>query len=157
MLSYRETIEARPGACLRAYPRPLCASLGATGWSASWASPLCSSNLMWTQRIADALQKDRFVLHAQPTRVLVDDSAGPSELLLRMVGEDGQLIARGDFIPFAERDGLIRDIDRWVARHAVAALAEEAQRPGFPGYAMNISGLALGDGEFLEILRGEFA
>jgi EAL domain-containing protein (putative c-di-GMP-specific phosphodiesterase class I) len=124
--------------------------------SGEWQSAP-AERMMWTERIANALLEDRFVLYAQPTSVLADDSAGVSELLLRMVGEDGQLIPPGDFIPIAEQAGLIRDIDRWVARHAVAALAEDARRPGFQGYAMNISGLALRDGELLEILRSEFA
>ena len=37
-----------------------------------------------------------------------------AELLLRMVGVDGNLITPGAFLPAAERFGLMQQIDRWV-------------------------------------------
>ena len=42
--------------------------------------------------IRDALAEDRFVLHAQPIVDLATGEATQYELLLRMRGEDGELI-----------------------------------------------------------------
>ncbi|MBJ7332495.1 MAG: PAS domain S-box protein, partial [Solirubrobacteraceae bacterium] len=74
--------------------------------------------LHWISRIQDALTHDGFELHAQP---IVDCASGETvqhELLIRLRGEDGALIAPGIFLPIAERHGLILDIDRWVIKQA---------------------------------------
>ena len=75
--------------------------------------------LAWVGRIRDALDQDRLTLYSQP---IVPLSGGkPSqELLLRMVGTGGEIIAPGSFLPIAEQYGLIGEIDRWViARQSV--------------------------------------
>jgi EAL domain-containing protein (putative c-di-GMP-specific phosphodiesterase class I) len=66
-----------------------------------------------------------------------------------MRGRDGELIAPGAFLHVAERSGLIRAIDRWVVRRAVAILAA-AEAVGQPLHlAVNLSSKALGDPELL--------
>ncbi|MCY1438780.1 hypothetical protein D9M71_549930 [compost metagenome] len=40
------------------------------------------------------------------------------ELLLRLYDENDQLVAPGQFIPAAERFGMMPQIDRWVVRKA---------------------------------------
>jgi len=47
----------------------------------------------WSQRIQDALDRDRFVLHLQPILELATGQIKHGELLLRMKGERGKLIA----------------------------------------------------------------
>ena len=75
----------------------------------------------WLARIRDAIDDDRLVLYRQPIVDLRTGETVQHELLLRMRGEDGSIIAPGDFLPIAERYGLISEIDRWVLRQAVAA------------------------------------
>jgi PAS domain S-box-containing protein len=83
-------------------------------------------DLAWLGRISRALEDDRFVLHSQPIVPLA--GGRPSEeLLVRMVGDDGEIIAPCRFLPVAERYGLISEIDRWVIRRA-AAIASESRR-----------------------------
>ena len=48
-----------------------------------------------------------------------------SELLLRMQGEDGDVIPPGSFLYIAERFDLIQEIDRWVVSRAIEILSEE--------------------------------
>jgi PAS domain S-box-containing protein len=74
--------------------------------------------LTWVGRIRDALDQDRFVLHTQPITPL--RGGRPSEeLLIRMLGRDGALIAPGAFLGVAEHYGLIGEIDRWVVGQAI--------------------------------------
>lgn len=80
------------------------------------------ATLSWVGRIRDAIDEDRFVLYSQP---IISLSGGrPSEeLLLRMIGRDGDVILPGAFLPVAERYGLIVEIDRWVITQAVRLAA----------------------------------
>ncbi len=54
------------------------------------------SRMTWADRIREALANDAFVLHAQPVLSLDGDPTPRSELLLRMLGENGDLIPPGE-------------------------------------------------------------
>lgn len=64
-----------------------------------------------------------------------------------MVATDGSIIAPGEFLPAAERFGLIDEIDRWVIRQA----AEIAAR-GFP-VNFNLSGASLGQRDLIRTIE----
>lgn len=102
--------------------------------------------LGWKERLIDALENDRFVLHFQgvwhPDRRL-----SHAEVLLRLqpVEEDGALIAPCQFIPHAESSGIILDIDRYVFRQTVAVLALQPTLR----LAVNISGRTVESGDFI--------
>ena len=74
--------------------------------------------LNWADQIRRALDEDRFVLYCQPILELASDKITQYELLLRMIGDDGEIILPAAFIDTAERFGLIQEIDQWVARKA---------------------------------------
>ena len=107
--------------------------------------------LNWVKRIHAAITGKRLVLHAQP---IVDVRTGQTshcELLIRMLGEHGELIAPGRFIPTAERFGLISEIDRWVTGAGLRlALA------GTP-VAVNLSGQSIGDEAIIAATRDAVA
>ncbi|MFQ5644650.1 MAG: diguanylate cyclase domain-containing protein, partial [Thiogranum sp.] len=77
------------------------------------------SDMLWVNRIRQALKEDRFRLYQQP--VITIGTSGPEaahhEILLRMLDEDGKLLGPGKFIGAAEQFGLMSDIDRWVIRN----------------------------------------
>ncbi len=78
------------------------------------------SQIAWVGRLRDALDEDRLLLYAQP---IVDAQEGGTvqhELLLRMRTPSGAIIAASDFLPSAERFGLMGRVDRWVVLEAVA-------------------------------------
>ena len=52
----------------------------------------------WLARIRAALDEDRFVLYRQPIVDLVTGETVQNELLLRMVAEDGTVLAPGEFL-----------------------------------------------------------
>jgi PAS domain S-box-containing protein len=82
--------------------------------------------LTWVGRIREALDDDRLVLYSQPIVPLTGGERS-EELLIRMVGRDGQLIAPGAFLAVAEKYGLITEIDQWVVKQA-ARLAAQGRR-----------------------------
>ena len=95
--------------------------------------------LLWVGRIKEALDEDRFVLHAQPIIALPSGRIVAHELLLRMLDRDGAMIGPGTFLPVAERFGFIAEIDRWVTTEAVK-LAGSGVSVHF-----NLSGKSLAD------------
>lgn len=78
-------------------------------------------------QLRDAIAQRRFVLHAQPIMPLLAaetevDDPDMYELLVRMLRPDGTLAAPSEFLPDAERHGLIAEIDEWVLGEAVRVL-----------------------------------
>lgn len=104
------------------------------------------SDAEWLGRIREALDADRLLLYAQPIIDLRTGATVQRELLLRMRDENGKIVPPGDFLPIAERYGLISEIDRWVIRQAVALAAD-----GTPT-EFNLSAASIGDADVLREL-----
>jgi diguanylate cyclase (GGDEF)-like protein/PAS domain S-box-containing protein len=112
------------------------------------------AKLTWSQRIQDALNRDRFVLHLQPILELATGQVKHGELLLRMKGDRGKLIAPGAFLPAAERFGLIHAIDRWVVQRAIQLMS--GSDGNGPRVGINLSGESIvGDPLLLEMIEHE--
>jgi len=97
------------------------------------------ADVAWVGEIHAALAEDRFELYAQPIVDLATGEIVQRELLLRMHSTSGELVAPGEFLPTAERFGVIRDIDRWVISRG-AELAATGMN-----VEVNISGTSIGD------------
>ena len=104
-------------------------------------------DMSWVQRIRAALSDGRFVLYGQPVVSLNGDAESYSELLIRMIDDDGGVIAPDTFLPSAERFGVINDIDRWVVSVAIG-LARSGKR-----VALNLSARSIGDERIVGMLR----
>jgi diguanylate cyclase (GGDEF)-like protein len=113
--------------------------------------------LTWSERIRAALETDRFVQHYQPILELSSGSVSSWELLIRMQGEGGEMIQPNSFIPTAERFGLIKDLDRWVVRSAVAAMAAHTGDEDPFRLEINLSGQSIGDPVMLEEITKEIS
>ena len=72
--------------------------------------------------IAAALKDKRLVFAYQPIVNAHTRQAVEYECLLRMVRQDGSVVAAGQFIPAAEQLGLVRLVDRHALEMAVATL-----------------------------------
>jgi diguanylate cyclase (GGDEF)-like protein len=104
-------------------------------------------------RIRDALTHNRLRLATQPIRSLTSGGIERYELLLRMTGEDGELLPASSFIEVAERSGMVQELDRWVVARALELMAER-QRAGDPvSLHMNLSGASLTDLSVLEFIE----
>ncbi|MGH2942272.1 MAG: putative bifunctional diguanylate cyclase/phosphodiesterase, partial [Solirubrobacteraceae bacterium] len=126
-------------------------------YSAEQAANAAGGRISWPDRIRRALDEERLVLYAQP---ILDIRAGEVtryELLLRMLGPDGEVIPPGAFLPVAERRGMIRTIDRWVVREAIALLEQRAGAAAAVRLSVNISARTLSDPDFLGYIRAELA
>jgi diguanylate cyclase (GGDEF)-like protein len=109
--------------------------------------------MQWVARITRAIEESRFELHRQAIVPLGNTQGRHSELLLRMLGDQGQRILPGVFIPAAERYGLMPTLDRWVVRRAIGFLAEQVGRdPGVrqETHFINISGATVSDDQFAD-------
>lgn len=99
--------------------------------------------------ISDALERDGFELHFQEIRGR-EDTPSWWEALVRMRRGDS-LIFPGDFLPAAERFGIVKRIDLWVAEHVVA-LAERLGDAA-PVFAVNVSGLSVADEQYVAFIE----
>lgn len=113
-------------------------------------------DLKWMRRVEAALEEDRFVLYAQPIRALNGEGPDNHEILLRMVDRDGNDIAPGRFLPAVERFNLSVSVDRWVVKHALAAIRDaEEHEPSDRFWTINLSGQSLSDRLFQDYLFAE--
>jgi EAL domain-containing protein (putative c-di-GMP-specific phosphodiesterase class I) len=90
-----------------------------------------------------------------------EDASPPyTELLLRLRGENGELVPPTSFIPAAERYHLMPAIDRWVISTALGMLAHHietgADRSSIGVHAINVSGASIGDDDFLDFVQAQF-
>lgn len=114
----------------------------------------------WVARITKAFEEDRLRLYyqnIQPVGHAVDEGEH-YEILLRMEGENGELIPPGAFIPAAERYNLMPSLDRWVIRSTFKTYQRFAasQPPHcLDTISINLSAHTLMDEYFLEFVRDQ--
>ena len=109
------------------------------------------SEMRWASKLRQALAEGRFLLHFQEIVALQPDPPPGVhlELLIRLRDEDGVMVPPGDFIPAAERYGLMPQLDRWVIETAFANFARlhpSGERPRL--CAINLSALTIDDDGF---------
>jgi diguanylate cyclase (GGDEF)-like protein len=89
------------------------------------------------------------VLEYQPV-VGPDGTVLSAEALVRWPHPERGMIPPGDFLPVAQRSGLLRELDLWVLRTAVREAAGwPVHRGQVPAVAVNLAGLLPGDVDFL--------
>ena len=109
--------------------------------------------MQWAARISRALAENRFTLYRQQIRPVRDEQREPLhfELLIRMLGEQDELILPSQFIPAAERYNLMPNIDRWVIEHCFRYLSRH--HDGQTRFTINLSGMSLGEEATLDFIR----
>lgn len=87
-----------------------------------------------------AIAEDRLVAFAQPVIELASGRRTSSELLVRMrpAAASADLLQPADFLPAAERFGMVQAIDTWMVQQALKLAPELALE-------VNLSGVTLGD------------
>src|SRR4051794_15615387 len=104
-------------------------------------------------RIRDALTQNRLSLHTQPIRSLASGGIERYELLLRMTGENGELLPAASFIEAAERSGMVQELDRWVVARALGLLAQREQDGNPVSLHVNLSGASVSDLSVIEFIE----
>jgi PAS domain S-box-containing protein len=103
--------------------------------------------ISWIGRLRDAMDEGRLVLGAQPIVSLATGEMTSQELLVRLRDRNGLLVLPGEFLPAAERFGLVQELDRWVVGQA-AALAAQGQ-----AINVNLSAHSLGDPKLAALIE----
>ncbi len=80
---------------------------------------------VWVKHIKAALMENRFRLAQQPVASLQGDDPQMWDVLVRMVDTQGKEVLPAEFMAAAERNDLLKNIDRWVVG---ASLSFAAQR-----------------------------
>jgi diguanylate cyclase (GGDEF)-like protein len=100
-----------------------------------------------------AIAQDRFELNAQLIVPLGAHRGPPHfEVLLRMIGEKGEIVGPDDFMSAAHRYQLMPALDRWVISRSIEMLKPHAQVLASSQIVFNInfSGQSLQDAEFTD-------
>jgi PAS domain S-box-containing protein/diguanylate cyclase (GGDEF)-like protein len=69
---------------------------------------------IWVKHIKSALMENRFRLVQQPIASLLGEDKGMFDVLVRMLDGQGTEVLPAEFIAAAERNDLMKNIDRWV-------------------------------------------
>ena len=105
------------------------------------------SDAIGVNQIKDALKENRFVLYRQKIVALQGSENGGDhyEMLLRMYGQDGEVISPAVFIPIVENYRLGTEIDRWVINEALDWLSDNSQELEQTSMcSINLSGQSVG-------------
>ena len=87
-----------------------------------------SYDQVWVKHIKAALMENRFRLVQQPVASLQGEDPSMFDVLVRMIDAQGKEVLPSEFMAAAERNDLMKNIDRWVVG---ASLSFAAQRkPG---------------------------
>jgi diguanylate cyclase (GGDEF)-like protein/PAS domain S-box-containing protein len=78
---------------------------------------------IWVKHIKGALMENRFRLVQQPIASLLGEDKGMFDVLVRMLDEQGAEVLPAEFIAAAERNDLMKNIDRWVIGASISFAA----------------------------------
>ena len=129
----------------------------------------------WTERLRQAMEQERIVLLVQPIVPIIAlpkeegavierqgwrvNGAGTRgeeylfEILIRMVGKDGQLISPGVFVPLAERVGMMPKLDLWVLNRLLRYMQGLRDVKAPLAFNINLSNMTLADTESLKLIE----
>ena len=108
---------------------------------------------IWVKHIKSALMENRFRLVQQPVASLQGEDPNMFDVLVRMLDHQGKEVLPAEFMAAAERNDLLKNIDRWVVG---ASLSFAAQRK--PGCLfVRLSKDSVLDQGFAEWLRTQLA
>jgi len=74
---------------------------------------------IWVKHLKSALMDNRFRLAQLPIAGLRSDGIEMYDLLVRMLDEQGNSVLPSEFLPAAERNNMMKNIDRWMVKSAI--------------------------------------
>ena len=104
-------------------------------------------------RLGSALQKSEFSLHFQPRVSLGNGQVMGVEALIRWCAQDVGQISPADFIPIAERNGMILPIGEWVMFEACRQARQwQDETKAAVNVAVNLSARQLRDADIVKLV-----
>jgi diguanylate cyclase (GGDEF)-like protein len=107
--------------------------------------------------LRQAIKNDELLLHFQPKVISETGELHAVEALVRWDHPIHGIMQPGEFIPLAERTGLIEDLTHWVLKKSLQECSFWHQKMINIGIALNISSSCLLNPEFPEILQSLLA
>jgi diguanylate cyclase (GGDEF)-like protein len=74
---------------------------------------------IWVRHLRSALMENRFRLAQLPIAGLRSDGIEMYDMLVRMLDEQGNSVLPSEFLPAAERNNMMKNIDRWMIKNAI--------------------------------------
>ena len=112
-----------------------------------------ATDVGWSQKIKEALNNDRLLLHYQPIIELDSGRASIYEVLVRMEGDQQNIIPPTAFLPAAHRFGLMVEIDHLVIGKALQALAAFRRSGHDVKFTLNLSGYVFDDPGLVQLVE----
>lgn len=78
-----------------------------------------ANDAIWVRLIKSALMDNRFKLMQQPIASLLGSERGMFDVLVRLIDEQGNDILPAEFMAAAERNDLMKNIDRWIVSNSM--------------------------------------
>lgn len=82
-----------------------------------------ANDKIWVRLIKTALMENRFRLLQQPIVTMSGEDKGMMDVLVRMLDEQGKEVIPTEFLAAAERNDLMKNIDRWIIGAAISFCA----------------------------------
>lgn len=108
---------------------------------------------IWVELIQAALAENRFRLAQMPIAGLRNDTNKMYDMLVRIIDEQGNAILPSEFLPAAERNNLMKTIDRWIVTSSIEFCKEQSADKVF----IRLSRQSIQDGSLVEWMKSEFA
>jgi PAS domain S-box-containing protein len=108
---------------------------------------------IWVKHIKSALMENRFRLVQQPVASLQGDDPNMFDVLVRMLDNQGKEVLPAEFMAAAERNDLLKNIDRWVVGASLSFAAK--MKPGC--LFVRLSRDSVLDNTFTEWLKTQLA
>lgn len=116
------------------------------------------TEIMRAGGIKEAISENRFSLYCQPivSLPIIDERVQHYELLLRLKDKQGNILLPANFIPTAERFGLMTTLDRWVIETAFSSYHKIFGQDSPVHIAINLSGHSLNDDSLYNFIVTQF-
>ena len=108
---------------------------------------------IWVKHIKSALMENRFRLVQQPVASLQGEDPNMFDVLVRMLDHQGKEVLPAEFMAAAERNDLLKNIDRWVVGASLSFAAQK--KPGC--LFVRLSKDSVLDPQFTEWLKSQLA
>jgi len=113
---------------------------------------LTYSRFILEGELRHALDNEELELHYQPKYSLIEDTIVGCEALVRWRSKTRGLVNPGDFIPLAEENGMIIDMDTWIINQAFKTLQRWKRRGIICKMSVNISSRFFNEGKPVKLI-----
>ena len=110
-------------------------------------------NRLYVSMIRKAIRSDWFELYVQPIVNTLDNNHSHYEVLLRLKDDHGQYHSPADFIPVAENNFLIHQLDFWVVDKALTYIEQLPLNLAHINFSINLSAEGLLNKAILELIE----